>query len=311
MKITILGYSGKIGVNLVKALQKTNHRIFIVTRKKNIKISGIDFIYCDLNKEKNKLDQKIKDSDIIINLIGEYQNEKRMYQTNVTLLKNLIYQINHSKLKKKLHFVHLSSCSVYGYYFNSRKLNEYCRLEPNNLYGKTKLLAEEIVIKNSNKFFSYTIIRPSGVIDDKYQSSGFLKLINLAKKRFTILFGKKDAIGNFIHIDDLVELIITVSHKKMAKNKVYNISHNFSYNQIFDVIDKNLSYRTKRIYFYSKILLFIYLKIRSTIIRKVKLPDIRFLLYKTEYDSSLVKKELNFRFKKNIKKFVVDNTLDK
>ena len=40
MKITILGYSGKIGMNLVKALQKTNHRIFIVTRKKNIKISG-------------------------------------------------------------------------------------------------------------------------------------------------------------------------------------------------------------------------------------------------------------------------------
>ena len=311
MKITIFGYSGKIGSYLVQKLLKTNHDIFIVTRNKNKINKTSNLIYCDLNNKKINIDKKIFDSDIIINLIGEYQNKLKMYETNVNLLKNLINQINASKMKKNIHFVQLSSCSVYGYDFNPRKIDELDQLKPNNLYGKTKLLAEKIIIKNHNKFFSYTIIRPSGVIDDNNKKSSFLKLMNLATKRFVILFGKKDAIGNFVHVDDLVELIIAVSLNSIARNKIYNISNNFFYNEIFNNIDSNLSYKPKRLYFYSKIFLSFFLKLREILSNYISLPDIRFLLYKTEYDSSLIKKELNFNFKKDINIFILNNLSNK
>lgn len=311
MKISILGYSGKIGTYLVKELLKTKHDIFLITRNRNNTNKSINLIYCDLNNKKIEIDKKLLDSDVIINLIGEYQNEKIMYETNVNLLKNLINQINLSKIKRNIHFVQLSSCSVYGYDFESRKKNELDKLKPNNLYGKTKLLAEEIIIKNRNKFFSYTIIRPSGVIDDENKRSSFLKLMNLATKRFVILFGKKDAIGNFIHIDDLVELIITVSLNKISRNKIYNISKNFFYNEIFKTIDNHLSYKPKRLYFNSKVFLFFFIKLKGVLSNVINLPDIRFLLYKTEYDSSLIKKELNFNFKRDIKNFVLNHLSNK
>ena len=229
-------------------------------------------------------------------------DEGKMMQTNFKLVQNLFEHINVGKRKKKIHFVQISSCSVYGYNNQKRYMSENSKTIPTNYYGKTKLYAENLIKKNKNKLFTFSIIRPSGVIDNTNNNS-LLKFLDIATKKIVILFGKKDSIGNFVHIDDLIELIHEVTFNKKAQNKIYNISNNFTYDDLLRYIDEKLSISPVRIYFYSDLFLKIYLSLRKLISNFFYIPDISFLAYKTKYDSNLIMKELNFKFKKDIKNF--------
>ena len=66
-----------------------------------------------------------------------------------------------------------------------------------------------------------------------------------------------------------------------------------------------------RIYFYSNLCLILYSSLRRIILNFFKIPDIRFLAYRTKYDSSLIRTELNFKFSENIQKNFVKHLLDK
>ena len=91
---------------------------------------------------------------------------------------------------KKIHFVQISSCSVYGYNNQKRYLSENSKTIPTNYYGKTKLYAENLIKKNKNKLFTFSIIRPSGVINNTNNNS-LIKFLDIATKKIVILFGKK------------------------------------------------------------------------------------------------------------------------
>ena len=172
------------------------------------------------------------------------------------------------------------------------------------------MYAENLIKKNKNKLFTFSIIRPSGVINNTNNNS-LLKFLDIATKKIVILFGKKDSIGNFVHIDDLIELIHEVSFNKKAQNKIYNISNNFTYLDLLRYIDEKLSISPVRIYFYSDLFLKIYLSLRKLISNFFYIPDISFLAYKTKYDSNLIMKDLNFKFKKDIKKTLLNNLINK
>ena len=311
MNICILGYSGKIGSNLLNKLKVNKNNLIFVSREKKEEINKYRYIYCDLNSISEELIKVLKDCDILINIIGEYRDESKMLQTNFELVQNLLDQINNNQREKKIHFIQLSSCSVYGYNYEERLLNENSKTLPTNYYGKTKLDAENIIKKNINNFFTYTIIRPSGVIDNLDRKSSLFKFLEIATRKFVVLFGKKDSIGNFIHVEDLTQLIIEVSFNKKAENKIFNISDNFYYFKVLEDIDKKLSIKPMRIYFYSNLFLILYSGLRRIILNFLKIPDIRFLAYRTKYDSSLIRTELNFKFSENIQKIFVKHLLDK
>lgn len=310
MKICLLGYSGNIGSKLLIKLNNSKNNLILISRIKKHKSDKLNYIFCDLNEKSNELTKAFSDCDVIINMIGEYKDESKMMQTNFKLVQNLFEHINVGKRKKKIHFVQISSCSVYGYNNQKRYLSENSKTIPTNYYGKTKLYAENLIKKNKNKLFTFSIIRPSGVIDNTNNNS-LLKFLDIATKKIVILFGKKDSIGNFVHIDDLIELIHEVTFNKKAQNKIYNISNNFTYDDLLRYIDEKLSISPVRIYFYSDLFLKIYLSLRKLISNFFYIPDISFLAYKTTYDSNLIVKDLNFKFKKDIKKTLLNNLINK
>ena len=87
MRLLLLGCTGFVGKELVPSLLKEGHQLYIVSRKNidklkiNIPMDKIQFLKIDLSKKQNwsnkNLLSALKESDGIINLIGEPIAEKK------------------------------------------------------------------------------------------------------------------------------------------------------------------------------------------------------------------------------------------
>ena len=87
MRLLLLGCTGFIGSELVPALLKEGHELCIISRKNinnlkiNISLDKFKFLKLDMSKENNWKDKNLltnlKDSDGIINLIGEPIADKK------------------------------------------------------------------------------------------------------------------------------------------------------------------------------------------------------------------------------------------
>ena len=135
MKILLFGCSGFIGKELIPRLITENHDICIVSRR-NINqlqlknsLSKIKFLKLDVTNEKNWLDEnlikKLKDSDGIINLMGEPIADKRWTDSQKKEIENS--RINTTKyLMKNLKSLKINpkfiiNASAIGYYRNTNQ----------------------------------------------------------------------------------------------------------------------------------------------------------------------------------------------
>ena len=127
------------------------------------KFQGIGFDIKDGNDIRNRLALdvlfEIAQIDTVIHcaaLTGVRRSElypEEYISTNILGTKNLVDMAEKYKVK---HFIHFSSSSVYAE-AGEEPLSENSPLEPDSLYGITKLAAEKIV-KRSN--LSWCIVRP-------------------------------------------------------------------------------------------------------------------------------------------------------
>ena len=100
-KILIVGGNGFLGYNLAIKLSKFNYQIFLLCKKKNLKLKRIknaNYIYCNI-LNKNELIKKLNiNFDYVINFSGNinHKNKIETFQLHYEGLKNLVYA-----LKKK------------------------------------------------------------------------------------------------------------------------------------------------------------------------------------------------------------------
>ena len=145
LRVTVFGGTGFVGRHLIKYL--CNHECIIKVPTRNPAkgyflqplgdVGQINLIKFDLSDNK-KLENLIKDSDVIINLIGILFEKKRNDFTNLhyNFVKRLVDRIN---LNKK-NFIQISALGV----------NKY----KNSLYSSSKFNAESYIQKNSNQVIS-------------------------------------------------------------------------------------------------------------------------------------------------------------
>ena len=149
---TILGGGGFIGRYLVRNLTKKNYRCIITTRntfqkgylKTQAPPGAVELIAWNTNNL-SELKEAIKNSDIVINLIGIlYENRKqKFYNIHSTIPEVVAKACKESEVKK---FIHVSAI---GASENSK-----------SLYQKSKFSGEINALNNFNKTI---IIRPSVV----------------------------------------------------------------------------------------------------------------------------------------------------
>lgn len=188
------------------------------------------------------------------------KNPLKYYMNNVIGTENLI---KFSVMKKIKKFIFSSTCAVYGSPANV-KINEEALTLPQSNYGKTKLMAEKMLINYSKKFkFKYAILRYFNVIGADIKNnlgqingnSLFKELTrNIIKKNYSInLFGTsyhtKDGtcIRDYIDVNDLCDLHLLSYKRLYNKNSfILNCGYNKGYS-VKEVIMKFSKFVNKNI----------------------------------------------------------------
>ena len=294
--ILILGASGLLGSIIFHRLAKTYKTIGFSHRKNNNK----KILQTNYIKFSRKQISIIKNSEIIINCIGENSNEGFMKKINIEILKKISKQIN--ILDKNKIFIHISTCGIYGN-FNHILITENTQPNPKTIYSKTKYEGELILKKVLNNYCKLIILRPSQVIGESMKNTSLKKLYYYIKRKLFFYVNNQSSLFSYIFVDDLLIIIEKLLKKKNYKSQTYNVSNQITYKKLVTIIQKTL----KQSFYYPsispliiKLIIFIFEDLM-----KMKIPinnkTLNSLMVKTTFGSKLIKRDLK------IKKFTTIN----
>ncbi|GIW22994.1 MAG: epimerase [Candidatus Sericytochromatia bacterium] len=234
MNILITGGTGLIGSFLTKKLLLENHNVSVITRNidkaKELLYEKTNLIEGDVSVGGN-WQELVNNFDVIINLAGEpislsrwsKDKKRKLYQSRILSTKNLVSSISQNT-KVKL-FINASAVGYYGIQKDDRNIYE------SEISGRDFLAqlckdweqeAEKINLKNKN--IRLVILRIGIVLSDR--GGAIYKL----KKIFNSYIGGNIGFGNnwfpWIHIDDLIDIILFVINNKKISGAINCTSPN-------------------------------------------------------------------------------------
>lgn len=217
--ITVLGATGFIGCNIVKKLQQDNEQYFAPKRDENLLEKDLgNVIYC-------------------IGLTADFRTKPfETVDAHIITLQKILQNCKFKSL------TYLSTTRVY-IHANSMvaKEDDQIIVNPNNfedLYNLTKLTGERLCLSSGK---NTKIVRLSNVTSKPfYKSSSFLsQLIKQAEETKKVFLHQHiDSEKDYIHIDDVVDLVLKIA--KNSKESVYNIGSgiNTSNKKLLDELKK-------------------------------------------------------------------------
>ncbi|MHB8602975.1 MAG: NAD-dependent epimerase/dehydratase family protein [Nitrosotalea sp.] len=225
MKILITGSGGFIGRHLSNRLAETENEIIGLCRKKTN--PTIKEISGDINDEK-VLAKLVPKTDVIIHLAAyldvkeSFSRLNEVFTTNIQGTFGILKAI--SLIKRKPHFIFLSSSTVYG---NTTKIpiKETHQLDPFTPYSMSKATCEMMCkgFTNSHEI-PMTIMRPFSVYGpDGPTHQAIPRIIRQLKSSNIIIQDNPDEVRDFVYVDDVVDAIVKAMQKKPSKLKIYNI----------------------------------------------------------------------------------------
>ncbi len=208
-----------MGSNLAATLMSADHDVKCLVRENadlsllpaNANIFKINYA------DKTALKQVLADCDIIVHTAALTRAKKwaDFKKINIELTETLVDIARQNKQLER--FVFISSQAAAGPANDPERAvceNDDCK--PISWYGKSKLLAEQIVKKAG---LPYTIIRPVSVFGagDK----DFMVYFKLIKNNLAPFIGFKKKYMSLIYIDDLTEIILHVLENRKAENETF------------------------------------------------------------------------------------------
>ena len=220
MRVLITGANGFLGSALFNQLQKTNHTILPFVRKKK----SANDIECNVGNASNLLNALNEyQPDVIINCAAkvDFSGNSMQEQYNVNTLAPAIHaswcESNNA------HLIQISGSIVNGNTV-TKFSNDSIEL-PINHYGETKLLADRAIRLSQ---CSHTIVRFGGIFGEGGPNHlGINSAITQAKLgNIPTIFGKGNALRNYIHVQDAAKLLIHCLENKIIGTH-YSGNHQF------------------------------------------------------------------------------------
>ena len=161
-------------------------------------------------------------------IFNNKKEERSQINTNISILDNII------KFCKKCNVERVFFLSSSAVYSNINKLpfKESQRIKPNNSLGESKFLSEKILKKKFKNYKTKVIVlRVFTVYGNNMRKSQFLyqAIKKFKSNKRELVFWNKNTMRNFIHIEDLIKIILKLSLIKTPKFVIYNIASNKSY----------------------------------------------------------------------------------
>ena len=227
---TIFGASGFIGRHLIRSLTEKDFRIIAATRSpylygylKPLGNPGqIDLEKVNLFEEEN-LRTLIKNSDVVINLVGIlYENKKQKFENIHVKFPALLTKLCKEQNIKKL--VHISALGI----------NETA----NSQYMQSKLKGEKNILNNFNRS---VILRPSIIFgpEDKF----FNQFAALAEFFPALpLIGGGLTYFQPIYVGDVVKSIVTILEKEEINKNIYELGgpQTFTFKELMEILLKQI-----------------------------------------------------------------------
>lgn len=246
MKSLVTGAAGFIGSHCAERLLSLGHTVIgidnfsdyynVALKQKNaetIKAKGGRIIVLDV-KDKNAFSDLDNDFDYIFHFsaqpgLSKTATYEDYYSNNVIGTQNLVaFATRNPKLKL---FVNISTSSVYGL---QATFPETATPKPASDYGKTKLKAEQLVLKNSNAgYFKACSLRLYSVIGPRERPEKmYTKLIDLGlkEKAFPLFEGSEKHLRSFTYVGDIIDGVVSVIGREVAvNNEIINLGTEAEY----------------------------------------------------------------------------------
>jgi nucleoside-diphosphate-sugar epimerase len=222
MNILVTGGTGFIGTHLIERLKAQGHRIVCISKERLhqafLESLQVDVILGDLNNG-IAWERVLPEIDCIYHLAGVTRARitDEYYTGNYIATKNLLRGILPFSTNLK-RFVYVSSLTAVGPSFNGVPVNERTPYHPVSHYGKSKMMAEQEVIRYSD-MLPITILRPSAVYGPRERD--MYEYFKLILKKVQLLIGFKNKFLNLIHVDDLVDGIVRAGENIGSAGKIY------------------------------------------------------------------------------------------
>lgn len=245
--ILVTGGAGYIGSHIT---HKLNRKIIVIDNlssgsKKMLNKKAI-FINEDI-RNTSKISKIIKkfNIDSIIHLAAHIsveesvKNPNKYYNNNIEGTLSILKACKNSKLKN---LIFSSTAAVYGESESKKKYSEEDIKMPNNPYGISKLVCEEIIKSFCKNNINYAILRYFNVVGSDYKNKiGQIRSSdhlfkncsrNIINNKNIKIYGKnyltKDgtAIRDYIHINDLIDLhILALNYISNNKSLIINCGY--------------------------------------------------------------------------------------
>ena len=225
-RILITGALGQLGQEFIKFFNKNNTYVLATDIRSPLKVLSCDFEIADAMDEK-RIDYLIKKNNInvvyhlvaVLSANGE-KNPFMAWEINMKSFQNII-NLSIKKKNKKIFWP--SSIAVFGTKSNLSFVKQDCILNPNTIYGISKLAGERLIDYYNNKFdLDIRSLRYPGIISFDTKPGGgttdyIIEMIQSLKneKEYTCFLNKNTKIP-MLYIDDAINGTI----KYMSINKI-------------------------------------------------------------------------------------------
>ncbi|MDD8019884.1 MAG: NAD-dependent epimerase/dehydratase family protein [Acidobacteriota bacterium] len=221
MIVFITGPSGFIGSRLIEhLLTGGNNEIYALVRNP-AKLSWLNNPALHLlSGDLQSLPALPDNLDIVFHLAGltKATNHADYYTVNQKGTASLVDHLIENRLSPK--FIYLSSLAAGRPARNGQPVTEEEAPEPASPYGKSKLLAEQEILKYKN-FLPVTIIRAAAIFGPRDRD--FLQFFELINHGWMFTFNKKITMS-LCYVDDLVTALETCAEKSRGQGEIYNVT---------------------------------------------------------------------------------------
>ncbi|MBK69576.1 MAG: hypothetical protein CMF54_07290 [Legionellales bacterium] len=247
----IFGSSGFIGKKLDLSLKKKFGKDKVISigrwsKKRKINLNKT-IIFKEIPNRRYKCAFILSGKSNLI-----FKNRKKEIQQineNINIVKNIIKFCKLNNVKK---IIFLSSSAVYSD-TNSIPFNENECNNPKNSLGISKFVSENYLKKFSKRnSVKVNILRVFTVYGKGMKENQFLyqAIKKFKSKKKNLIFWNKEVIRNFVHVDDIVNIIIKFIDINMPKFAIYNVASNNSYTikTVIKYLNEMTGYKKKIIF---------------------------------------------------------------
>lgn len=241
-QIALTGASGMLGIHIAKKLVEKNIEVIALSRTKpKIKSKLIKFKKFDIKKKytKEKFKSFFKNATTIIHAgcTTNYLKEKnKKFSLKMNLKKT--EEIGKFSCLNNKKLIYISGAIVYSRQKRTNSENSKIKKKTDDLYTKSKIVSEKILLKLSKIGLNLIILRPSSIYGYGQNSSKTItKLVkkSISNKKISLYHSHHQV--NLVHASDVADIILKIVNSKKRVKGVFNVGGAlYSYK----VIGKNL-----------------------------------------------------------------------